>query len=172
MSIGPKLIAGGLLVLVLGVPLLDTWQALSLAAGGLALVFGTSKPGLWRVGAAAAVAAAVVAVTAVLPRADIAEAHNAFLVVNDGEALERGLPPDIFRSWKAQFDALYPRAAQSSEAGYWRRAGTPRALFAQSADAIWRQAKYTRQVDAIEFGTLGEFRGGFANELQYNWWTG
>jgi hypothetical protein len=27
-------------------------------------------------------------------------------------------------------------------------------------------------VDAIEFNNLGEFRGGFANEIQYNFWSG
>jgi hypothetical protein len=48
----------------------------------------------------------------------------------------------------------------------------PTSLFTQSADAIWRSAKYTRQVDAIHFTTLGEFRGGFANEIQYNFWAG
>jgi len=172
MSVVKKTVAGALLILATGVPVLETWEALLLAISALALVFSTCKPGWRPIGAATGVVIAVIALKAVLPRADIAEAHNAFLVINDGEPLERGLPPEIFRSWKAQFDALYPPAAQPSDVGHWRHAGVPPALFTQSVDAIWRTPKYTRQVDAIDFQTLGEFRGGFANEAQYNWWTG
>jgi hypothetical protein len=165
-------VVGALLVLAIGVPILETWKALFLAAGVLALVFGTCRSGWRRLGAAAAVVIAVIGLKSVLPRADIAEAHNAFLVIDGGEPLQQGLPPVIFQSWKARFDALYPPASQPASAGYWRHAGVPTALYTQSADAIWRQAKYTRQVDEIDFRTLGEFRGGFANELQFNWWTG
>ena len=172
MSVVKKTVAAALLILATGVPVLDTWEALLLAVSALALVFSTCKAGWRRIGAATGVVITVIALKAALPRADIAEADNAFLVINDGEPLERGLPPDIFRSWKAQFDALYPPAQQPSEVGHWRHAGVPSMLFAPSADAIWRRAKYTRQVDAIDFRSLGEFRGGFANDQQLNWWTG
>jgi hypothetical protein len=168
-----RLVAGGLTVAAIGIPILETWEALFLAASLLALVFGESKPGWWRLGAAAGLVLAVVGCKTVLPRADIAEAHNAFMVIHDGEPLQRGLPAEVFRSWKAQFDTLYPPDVEPYSArSQWRTSGSPKALFTQSADAIWRRAKYTRQVDAIRFRTLGEFRGGFANDMQYNFWAG
>ena len=119
---------------------LSAYEVFVLLAAIFALVFGVCTPGWWRLGAAAAIVFAIAGVKDMLPRADIAEAHNAFLVINEGEPLQHGLPPEIFRSWKAQFDALYPPAKQPSESGYWRHAGVPPALFTQSADAIWRPA--------------------------------
>src|SRR5438874_2997343 len=107
MSFSRKMIAGALLVLAAGVPLLETWEALFLAAGLLALVTGTCRKEWWRLGAAVALVIAVIGIKAVLPRADIAEAHNAFLVIDDGEPLQQGLPAEVFRSWRAQFDSLY-----------------------------------------------------------------
>jgi hypothetical protein len=172
-SVAAKLIVGGLIVAAIGVPILETWKALLLGTSLLAIVFGDFRQGWWRLGAVAAVVLVVVSTKAVLPRADIAEAHNAFTVIHDGEPLQQGLPPEIFRSWKTQFDAIYPPDSEPySSRSQWRLSGSPTALFTQSSDAIWRTPKYTRQVDAIEFESLGEFRAGFANELQYNFWAG
>ena len=173
MSVLTKLIAGALVLGAIGLPALETWEMLLLAASVLALVFGTARATPRRIGAAIALVATVMLLKGFLPRADIAEAHNAFLVLADGEPLERGLPEPVFRSWKAQFDELYPPDSPPYEQrSRWRNAGVPSAVFTQSADAIWRRSRYTRQVDAIDFDTLGEFRGGFANEPQYNFWSG
>lgn len=173
MSFALKLLAGLLLVLVAGVPVLETWKALLLAAGGLALVFGVNKPGGWRLGVAVGVVILVVGLKALLPRADIAEAHNPFKVIQEGEVLQQGLPPEVFANWKKQFDAVYPPdKAPYAARSVWRLRGVPKTLFTKSSDSIWRKAKYTRQVDSIDFRSLGEFRAGFANELQYNYWTG
>ena len=38
-----------------------------------------------------AIVIAILGIKAVLPRANLAEAHNAFLVIRDGEPLEREL---------------------------------------------------------------------------------
>lgn len=168
-----KVAAFFLLLAAAGLPILETWKALLLALGVLVLVFSERRPGVWRLCAAAAVVLVVVGLKTALPAADIAEAHNAFLVLKEREPLERGLPPEIFRSWKEQFDAIYPPDEEPYEArSQWRGAGVPKTLFTQSADAIWRTAKFTRQVDAIDFDNLAEFRGGFANEIQYNFWAG
>lgn len=168
-----KLTAVMLVTLAVGVPILETWEALFLAATVMTLVFGVCRPGAWRLAAAVGVVIAIIGLKAALPRANIAEGHNAFLVIGDGEPLQQGLPPEIFASWKAQLDALYPPDAEPLERrSEWRKHGGPKTLFTKSADAIWRGAKYTRQVDRIEFTSLGEFRGGFANELQYPWWDG
>ena len=167
------LIVGTLLVAAIGMPVLDTWTTLLLAASVLALIVGVPTCDPRRLCAAAVVVVALVAIKGLLPRADIAEAHNAFMVLHDGESLERGLPPEVFRSWKAQFDTLYPPELEPYTQYSWRaHAALPKSLYTQSADAIWRTPKYTRQVDRIDFRTLGEFRGGFANDLLYNFWTG
>lgn len=173
-SVLTRLIAAALVVAAIGVPVLETWEALFLAAIFLALMFGELKPGRWRLGVAAGLVLAVVGLKSVLPRADIAEAHNAFMVIHDGEALQRGLPTDVFRSWRAQFDAIYPpdRYPYDAERSQWRTDGVPETLFAPSSDSIWRKAKYSRQVDVINFQSLGEFRGGFSNEIHYNFWSG
>jgi len=167
-----KLGAAALLLVAAGPPILDTWEALALAMGVLALVFGHCRPGWWRTAAAAALVLAVAGLKDALPRADIAEAHHAFLIPRDGGPLEQGLPPDVFASWRAQFQALYPEPAVAVADSWWALKTGPRTLYANSADAIWRPAKYTRQVDAISFRTLAEFRGGFANELADNFWLG
>jgi hypothetical protein len=168
-----KLIVGLLVIAALGVPIIATWKALLLAVLLLAIVFGARKEGLVRIAVAATVAATAIAIRPLLPHADIAEAHNAFRIVREGEALERGLPPDVYRSWRAQFEALYSRSAPPSTTGWtWMDAPAPVSLYVQSSDAIWRRAKYTRQVDSIAFHSLGEFRGGFANEVQDNFWAG
>ena len=173
MSLLVKLTAAALITLAVGVPILETWEALFLAATVMTLVFGTRRPGLWRLGAAAGAVLVIIGLKAVLPHANIAEGHNAFLVIGDGEPLQQGLPPEVFANWKAQFDALYPPDTEPYQPrSEWRKHGVPKSLFTQSADAIWRSAKYTRQVDRIEFRSLGEFRSGFANELQYPWWVG
>lgn len=168
-----KLTAAGLVLTAIGLPILETWAALFLGMAVLGLVFSDVRPGWRGLAIAAGITVALVAFKAVLPRADIAEAHNAFLVMTDGEPLERGLPPVVFRSWKAQFDELYPPDSPPyKERSKWRNLGVPVTLFTGSADAIWRKTLHTRQVDAIDFRTLGEFRGGFANDIQYNFWSG
>jgi hypothetical protein len=169
-----KVAVAALLAGSLGLPLIESWQALWFVGTLLAVLFGDVTRDRRRFVAAAALVAIGIGVRTALPRADIAEAHNAFLVIGSGESLERALPPEVFRHWKAQFDALYPPDTVPYEPrSQWRQnGGVPRALFTASSDAIWRDAKYSRQVDAIYFTTLGEFRGGFANEVQYNFWTG
>ena len=169
-----KLLVATLLILVTGVPVLKAWESLVVAAGLLVLVFGTCRAGRWRLAAATIIVLGLIGLKAILPRADIAEAHNAFLVLQDGEALQRGLPPSIFGSWRAQLNALYPVGSEPSPEYSWRtQKAVPRALYAWSADAIWRHAKYSRQVDAINFRTISEFRAGFTSEMYaYNFWVG
>jgi hypothetical protein len=166
------------LVVVVGVPAIDTWQALLIGAGVLALVLGNVSGVWWRLAVASVAVVAIIGLKTLLPRANIAEAHNPFIVVHDGEALQQGLPPVVYASWKAQFDRLYPPLKdQASALPQWRaHDSAPKTLFTQSSDAIWRRAKYTRQVDAIHFESLAEFRGAFANEFDryplYNFWIG
>lgn len=169
-SCAAKLIVASAILVAIGLPILATWKALLLTACLLGLIFGVWKPQLWRIAVAVVIALCTVGIKSSLPRADIAEGHNAFMVIGDGEALQRGLPPKIFQSWKAQFDVLYPPdPVRDAAPAQWRSTpseNVPTEVFAPSADAIWRKAKYSRQVDTIDFRTLGEFRGGFANESE------
>lgn len=169
-----QLLFAALALAAVGVPVLETWKTLFLAAILLAVIVGVCAPTWRRLGTAAALVAVIIGVKTVLPRADIAEAHNAFLVLGNGEPLERGLPPEVFRSWKSQFDDLYPPESAPYTPFSWRDRGpaVPVSAFAQSADALWRAPKYSRQVDTIEFRTLDEFRGGFTNDMLYNFWAG
>ena len=180
-----KLIVAAAIVIAIGVPILSTWKALVLAACFLGLVFGVLKPQPWRIAVAVVIALGAVGIKSTLPRADIAEGHNVFMVAGEGEALQRGLPPTVFQSWKSQFDALYPPdPVHDADPYQWRAnpsSNVPTALYAASADSIWRKAKYSRQVDTIGFRSLGHFRGGFANEyelqglthpIRRNIWTG
>jgi hypothetical protein len=172
-SLAKKCLAVMFAVLAMGMPILERWETLLLAGAVFVTIFGATKQGWRRVGVAAAILLLASAVKWTLPRADIAEAHNAFMVMDAGGPLERGLPPAVFRSWKAQFDALYPPAAEPYVPYSWRaHASVPQSLFARSADAVWRTPKYTRQVDDIHVATLAEFRGGFVNDLRYNFWNG
>ena len=112
MSVLIKLGAGGLLLFLVGVPVVETWEALFLAAAWMAVVFATARTDPRRLVAAATIAFAVVGVRQILPRADISEGHNAFLVASEGEALQRGLPP-AFGSQSRPLDGCTSRCARS-----------------------------------------------------------
>lgn len=180
-----KVLAAGAIIVSIGLPIIASWKAWLLFACLLGLVFGIARSGALRIACVVGITLAACGVKSLLPRADIAEGHNAFLVANPDEALQRGLPPAIFENWKRQFDAFYPLdPSQDVLTAGWRATpsqNVPAMLFAHSTDAIWRTPKYTRQVDAIDFRTLGEFRGGFSNEselegaahtIRYNFWAG
>jgi hypothetical protein len=180
-----KLAASALLLLVVGLPILSIWSAMLFATTAFALVFGQRRIGWRPLAGAGLVAIVVFAAKVTLPRADLAEAHNALIIGGAGEPLERGLPPAVFRRWKAEFDARYPSSRVEDSTPYaWRgnlALNVPDEWFTRSADAIWRRAVFTRQVDGFRFGSLGEFRAGFANESEfgptrhanrYNFWEG
>ncbi|MBM4438398.1 MAG: hypothetical protein FJ029_14490, partial [Actinobacteria bacterium] len=135
-----------------------------LAAGLLAIICGDVDRGRWkRMAAAVVVVLVVLTARAVLPRADIAEGHNIFLVYDAPDVLEQ-LPPQVYASWKAQFEAMYPASLPLRGDSFHQTQAAPvMPLYAWSADAVWRPAKYSRQVDRISFTSLAGFRGGFAN---------
>ena len=144
--------------------MVDTWRVLLLAAGVLAIICSEVDSRGWRrIAAAAAIAMTVMAARSALPRADIAEGHNIFLVFNQPDVFDQ-LPAQIYASWQAQFDALYPPSDPPRGDGFSHvDTPPPMPLYAWSADSVWRPAKYSRQVDGISFRSVSEFRGGFAN---------
>lgn len=173
-QIAGKIIISALLVLLLGLPIVETWKMFALLAGILALIHSDivleKRRVLWGMG----VIVSILIVKSLLPSAGIEEGHNIFLYLKEGGALQRSLPATVFDEWRREFDKVYPPADPPYESYSWRvaaaRGALPDQAYTYSSDALWRPAKYSRKVDAIKFDNLAEFRGGFANELKYNWW--
>jgi len=79
-------------------------------------------------------------------------------------------PPQPFLMlWRHVFDRLFPNAPPRD---WYRYSRAPDELYAYNPDSFWRTAKYSRQVHNIAFHGLYEFRGGFVNNLKYNFWEG
>ena len=139
----------------------------------LALIYCEINEKIWRLAAAVFLILIVLVVKSALPMAGIEEGHNIFLYLKDGEVLQRTLPAAVFNDWRQSFDRLYPHLDKHEEPYTWRDVShIPESTFAYSSDSIWRPARYSRRVDGISFTNLGEFRGGFANDIRYNWWRG
>ena len=121
-------------------------------------------------------ALAIVAIVAIgqllLAPPRIEEGHNVFLPGGSG-ALERDLPPDVYRFMANEFDAVYPPAVRcaAASAGCWQNQGFPDKAFAFSADGIWHKSAASRGVAALDFSDPVWLRLGFVNELRYNWLT-
>ncbi len=100
----------------------------------------------------------------------IEEGHNVFL---PGPALERGLPPEVYRHLANEFDAVYPPAirCKPGSKGCWQDLGFPDKPFAFSADGIWRKSAASRMVSSLDFSDPVWLRLGFTNEVRYNWYT-
>ncbi len=62
--------------------------------------------------------------------------------------LEQGLPPDVYRHLKDEFDKEYPAAVRCAPAttGCWQSAGVPDRAFAFSPDGIFHTSKMSRAV--------------------------
>lgn len=165
-----------LLFLLLGLPIVETWRMIILLLGILALIHSDirfeKKRTLWGVG----IIVPVLIIKYLLPAAGIEEGHNIFLYLREGETLQQALPSAIFNEWRQEFDKFYPPDDPPYESYSWRqftlKGGLPDRAYTHSSDSLWRPVRYSRQVDTIDFKSLYEFRGGFANELRYNWWTG
>jgi hypothetical protein len=131
----------------------------------------------WRawLATAAIVAVAVVGQMALTPPR-IDEGHNVFLPAPPGksDALARGLPADVYRHLKAEFDKQYPPAKRCNPAqtGCWVHQGFPDRAYAFSADGIFHKSDMSRAVTEIDFSDPVWLRLGFINEGQYNWYPG
>jgi hypothetical protein len=149
---------------ILGLPILELWQMLVLVAAWIALACSTLRLTRWRLAAAVGIAAVTLAVAHVLPHAGIDEGHNIFIVTDDNDVLS-GLPGPIYEKWRLLFEQQFP--ADEDPDAFWHHT-PPLTLYADSSDALWSPARYSRQVDTVAFQNLTEFRGGFANAIRYN----
>jgi hypothetical protein len=167
-----KTILAALMLAILGLPILTLWKMFLLLVGWLALVDCSIRYEPKRIVACLLTIAAVLSIKSALPRAGIEEGHNIFLYLEEGEAIQKGIPPRIFHEWKRAFDTIYPTPDVIQDYTWRHNKEVPETAFVYSTDSIWRPAKYSRVVDSIDFKNLPEFRGGFANMLKYNWWKG
>ncbi|MDD5680734.1 MAG: hypothetical protein PHI59_05800, partial [Candidatus Omnitrophica bacterium] len=127
---------------------------------------------LKRLIAALLIATAVFVIRGAFPHAALQEGHNIFFTKGSGETLEKELPSEVYGFMKQQFLRRYPldkRAGFKNNAGCWG-SPVPQSLFTFSADSVFSNPKYSRIVDDINFSNLTEFRGGFANSSDYNWY--
>jgi hypothetical protein len=164
-SLGLKAAIAAGTAALLGVPMVELWQMLVLLTACIALACSHIRLTWKRAAASVAVIIAVAGTRSLLPAAAIQEGHNIFLVASDDHVLRGGLPPAIYEEWRELFEAQYP--LHENPEAVWHRT-PPLTLFASSSDALWSGARYSRAVDAIGFDNLGEFRGGFVNDLRYN----
>ena len=110
------------------------------------------------------------------PRID--EGHNVFL---PSPALEQGLPGDVYRHLKDEFDKEYPASVRCApgSTGCWQNGGKnqgknqglPDRPFAFSPDGIFQKSIMSRSVAEIDFSDPVWLRLGFINEIKYNWYT-
>src|ERR1039457_4166999 len=103
----------------------------------------------------------------------IAEGDNIFLPAEAGNVLEQGLPDDVHRFMRSEFDALYPPAVRCAPAstGCWISQGLPDRLYAFAADGALQHPAFSRNVTSIDFSDPVWLRLGFVNDLIYNWYT-
>ncbi len=117
------------------------------------------------------VAAAVLLARLIAP-APIVEGENIFLPGKAGNALEHGLPPDVYRFLQSKFDAVYPEAVRcKDEPTCWSSMGLPDRLYAFSADGVFGNGGASRALSTINFSDPVWLRLGFVNDVAYNWGT-
>lgn len=152
-------------LVLMGLPVLALWKMLALLVFWLVLACSRLRLSRWRIACALAIVVLTVSVRVLLPGAALEEGHNIFLVTDGENPVSKGLPPVIYDDWRRAFEQQYP--PETDPAAAWRKT-PPLTLYTASSDALWRPARYSRTVDAVDFRTLSEFRGGFANEGLYN----
>jgi hypothetical protein len=159
-----------LIIICVGLPITGVFSFIILFISGLVIVNGQVNRSLKRFITIFVIAISIFLVNGLLPRAAIEEGHNIFFTKGSNETLEREMPPKAYNFMKEQFLKRYPLDKRRDFTGAkgWT-SPVPKSLFAFSADSAFSKPKYSRIVDSINFENLTEFRGGFVNSLDYNW---
>ncbi|MBI1205644.1 MAG: hypothetical protein GC182_24330 [Rhodopseudomonas sp.] len=167
-----KLVALALAVGVIGLPVNTGVGYVLLVAATVVVLSGRLRfqGRAWIAALAIAVVAIAGQVWLAPPRID--EGHNVFLPGGPNPVLERGLPPDVYRQLKHDFDLQYPAAKHCAPQadGCWLGRGFPDRVYAFSADGILHPSDMSRSVTAIDFSDPVWLGLGFTNEAQYNWY--
>ena len=166
---GLKILALGLAVAVVGLPVNSIAIFALLVLAAVVIVSGVVrlKPQAW--GAAAAIVVVGIGAQAVFAPPRIDEGFNAFL---PGGALERELPPDVYRHLLSEFDRQYPpdKRCDATVSGCWRHGDAPDRAFAFSADGIFHPSDLSRAVTSLDAADPVWHRLGFINEMRFNWY--
>jgi hypothetical protein len=160
-----------LAVAVVGLPVNDI-SVYALLVIVTIVVFSGMVSARWRAWlAAVAIVAVAIAGQLLLAPPRIDEGHNVFLPGGPNDALERGLPADVYRHLASEFDKEYPPAkrCRADMGGCWRSGGFPDRVFAFSTDGIFHPSDMSRAVTEIDFSDPVWLRLGFINENKYNW---
>ena len=162
-----------LAVAALGLPVnqIESYAVLVVAAVVIFSGAVSTRAGAWV--AVAAIVAVAVAGQFLLAPPRLEEGHNVFLPGGLNNALQRELPPEVYREMAREFDALYPPSVRCKpgSVGCWQDAGFPDRTYAFSADGIWHKTEASRSVTALDFSDPVWLRLGFTNELRYNWYS-
>ena len=147
-----------------GLPFLELWKMIILLISWIALAYSDLRVNTKRIVCSLLLILLIVSIRIFFPPATLEEGHNIFLITENENILQQRLPAPIFEKWRQAFEKQYP--LNDHPKAEWRHI-PPKTFFAHSSDALWRPAKYSRQVETIAFNNLSEFRGGFANEARY-----
>lgn len=157
-----KIICFLLIVICIGLPINNVFSFVILFISGLVIATGGIKRSFKQLSIVFLIAIVIYLIKGILPHAAIQEGHNIFLITKDKGVLESGLPAEVYSFMKQQFFKRYPHDNRYRIA--------PKSTFAFSADSVFSRPKYSRIVDNINFNNLVEFRGGFVNSSDYNWY--
>jgi hypothetical protein len=162
-----------LAVVAVGLPINNLFGFMLLLVAAVLIFSGAlvRRAGHWFVAAAAVTFSALLPVLIMPP--PIAEGENIFLAGPPGNVFERGLPPDVYRFMRAEFDAVYPDKVRCppSNGACWIAQGLPTRLYAFSADGALQRPTYSRNVWRVDFSDPVRLRLGFINDNRYNWNT-
>ena len=154
------------IVICVGLPITGVFSFIIIFISGLAIVNGKIKSSFKQLSIILIIPIAIFFLKGILPHAGLQEGHNIFFINQENSgALEQELDPQVFSFMKQQFLKRY-----SFDDNVCWKSQPPESLFAFSADSIFSKPKYSRIVDSINFDSLTEFRGGFANSVDYNWY--
>jgi hypothetical protein len=160
-----------LTVAALGLPLNDLFHYALLVVAAVVIFVGvvSRRPARWA--AATAITGLAVAGQAYFAAPRLEEGHNVYLGEEGSAALAKTLPARVLDVMATEFDARYPpgRRCERATPGCWRGQGFPDRPFAFSADSVFQQALYSRQVTGINSADPIWQRLGFINDVRYNW---
>ncbi len=142
-----KAVLGVLLLVLLGLPLVQTWKMFVFLGGVLALVYSDIVFKKTRIVWCLGIIISILIVKSLLPVAGIEEGHNIFLyskggvvvqpapqassftgpppIFNDwrreqdGKVLQRSLPAQVFNEWRSEFDKISPPEVLPYEEHSW-----------------------------------------------------
>ena len=155
------------LFFILGMPILYFWKMIILFFSILVL-FSADRVKRWQYQCVAYGVFLICLVSVFLiPKLEIQEGSNSYLPAGEGRSEYTELPADINHAFLQRFMQIYPPEhwCNPEEYGCWRYFGRTGGTYAFSSSSFWENAKYSRIVNDINFTSVGNFNGGFLNNI-------